>query len=355
MKLHSRFIILLFIFIIMFCVQRPLYASGVPFYQFTQTNVGLVDHVWVRSYDYHWQSGGYYYKVMTYLCPPSGYVYSSGSGYNLTGTYGSNQGTGDCYLEGYNGSEWVYIRFLANQGYTFSTGFSLNSTDRYTQFRIVARTTGAAAFTLSSDSLPVYLEAADQVTVMDAKNAANTAATNAINAYNAANSAATNAMSAYNAANAASNYASQAADWLNPTSSSASAVKDAGGTVLTAARQARDAANQALSAVSNIQTTVNNINNTINTQDTLPPSVELDTVSGARATSSSSIQLVVAASDNKSTSLTYSVNGSPYSTLPADGKIMAPLPSTGPNTITVRVKDEAGNTAVKTIKIWRLS
>ncbi|MCL6558415.1 MAG: hypothetical protein K6U74_06360 [Firmicutes bacterium] len=156
-------------------------------------------------------------------------------------------------------------------------------------------------------------------------------------------------------ADEARQFAWQAADWLNAGSSSASAVKDASGTVLQAARQARDAANQALSAVSNIQTTVNNINNTINTQDTLPPSVELDTVSGARATSSSSIQLVVAASDNKSTSLTYSVNGSPYSTLPADGKIMAPLPSTGPNTITVRVKDEAGNTAVKTIKIWRLS
>ena len=186
---------------------------------------------------------------------------------------------------------------------------------------------------------------------IQARDAANAANSNAWSAYNAANSAKASADSA--AANtwrdgrSAAHWAEDAANnsWYGPEGKSVSQV----------AVEARDKAAQTLSAVNNLQTTVNNINNTITTQDSVPPSVELDTVSGAKATSSSSIQLIIAASDNKSSTFTYSVNGGSYSTLPADGKITVSLPSIGPNTITVRVKDEAGNTAVKTIKIWRLN
>lgn len=187
-----------------------------------------------------------------------------------------------------------------------------------------------------------------------ARDAANAANSNAWNAYNAANTAKNEAVNAKNeainaknAANTASNYASSAASRVWDSAESKSAA--------TLAKEARDKAAQTLSAVNNLQATVNNINNTITTQDSMPPSVELDTVSGAKATSSSSIQLIIAASDNKSSTFTYSINGGSYSSLPADGKITVSLPSIGPNTITVRVKDEAGNTTVKAIKIWRLN
>ncbi|MBO8128933.1 MAG: hypothetical protein H0Z39_07010 [Peptococcaceae bacterium] len=98
---------------------------------------------------------------------------------------------------------------------------------------------------------------------------------------------------------------------------------------------------------------INAIKNAI-TADNIPPFIEVKTLSGATATSGSSIRLIVAASDNSSTNLSYSINGGAYAPLPADGIITAPVSSPGPNTVMIRVKDEAGNVAAKAITIWKL-
>lgn len=185
-----------------------------------------------------------------------------------------------------------------------------------------------------------------------ARDAANNANSNAWNAWNAlANGPWSNGKSlsaTWDQANAANNAASLARDrtWYSG---------KYGGTAESTADIAGYIRNTQLpnleTKINNLQTSVTNIQNA----DNLPPSVEIDTVSGAKATSSSSIQLIVAASDNKSSTFTYSVNGGGYSSLPADGKITVSLPAVGPNTVTVRVKDDAGNVTTKTIKIWRLS
>lgn len=181
-----------------------------------------------------------------------------------------------------------------------------------------------------------------------AKNAAEAAATNATNAYNAANSAATNSINAYNVANNANTNALNASNnsWYNGTyGGSSESVGNIAGYIRNTQLPGID------TKINNLQTSVTNIQN----GDSVSPTAELDTVSGARATSSSSIQLVAAVSDNKSTSFTYSVNGGGYSALPADGKFNGSLPTIGPNNIAVRFKDDAGNITVKTINIWRLN
>lgn len=87
--------------------------------------------------------------------------------------------------------------------------------------------------------------------------------------------------------------------------------------------------------------------------DMLPPVLDLDTVSGARATSASSITLLLNASDNVSTTFTYSINGGEYEALSDDGRVSTEL-LTGMNNIVVRVKDQSGNIAQRTIKVWKM-
>jgi len=103
----------------------------------------------------------------------------------------------------------------------------------------------------------------------------------------------------------------------------------------------------------NLNTTVTNINNAVSA-DTISPTVNLKTLSGAVATSGGTINIIVAASDNKSVALTYSVNGGAYQALPGDGIISVPVSNPGPNSITIRIKDEAGNAGVATIVIRKL-
>jgi len=105
--------------------------------------------------------------------------------------------------------------------------------------------------------------------------------------------------------------------------------------------------------IANLETIVNNINNSI-AADTTSPDVEWATVSGAYSTSGSSIDIIISASDNVSSNLEYSINGGAYAALPADGNVSAPITNSGPNAITVRVRDEAGNVGSKVKTIWKL-
>lgn len=102
--------------------------------------------------------------------------------------------------------------------------------------------------------------------------------------------------------------------------------------------------------MNNLQVAINNIEN----NDTSPPTVDVQTVSGSRATSASSIQAVVTVTDNRPGPYTYSVNGGSYSTLPANGIVSLPVLSPGNNSITINVKDVAGNVGSKTIVIRKL-
>lgn len=102
--------------------------------------------------------------------------------------------------------------------------------------------------------------------------------------------------------------------------------------------------------INNLQVAINNIQNS----DILNPIVDIQTVSGARATSGSSIEAIITVTDNRPGPFTYSINGGAYNTLPSNGRIFLPVSGPGNNTITVSVKDVAGNTGSKSIVIRKL-
>lgn len=85
-----------------------------------------------------------------------------------------------------------------------------------------------------------------------------------------------------------------------------------------------------------------------------PAITSLRTVSGAVATSGTSIWTTVDVSDNLSRTLQYSTDGSTYFVLPGNKEINFPINNPGSNTLTVYIKDEAGNVANKTITIRKL-
>lgn len=171
-----------------------------------------------------------------------------------------------------------------------------------------------------------------------ATDSANTAATNAANASTAANTAATNASNAYTAASNAANYT-----WDNLTLKSAA----------TLAREARDNAANANTKIDNLTTAITNIQMGLNS-DVTPPTARIKTVSGAVATSGSSIMAVVDVSDNQSATFTYSLDNVVYTPLPGNGVINLPVNNPGPNLITVWVKDERGNASKCSIVVRKL-
>lgn len=160
------------------------------------------------------------------------------------------------------------------------------------------------------------------------------------------------------AANLSSQQAKVSADnaygaTYNANGNTITAVRDASGTVLSEARQAKNQAVDANTKLDSLTTSINNMQNTIGS-DTAAPVVTLKTVSGARATSGNSIKVGVNASDNGSATFTYSLDGVVYYPLPTDGVINVPVLATGENYITVWVKDKVGNTGRDSITIRKL-
>lgn len=89
--------------------------------------------------------------------------------------------------------------------------------------------------------------------------------------------------------------------------------------------------------------------------DTTAPEVSIETANGATATTTGSQDLIITVSDNISSSFTYSLDGTNYSALPADGIItVSDLTAGQLHKITVWVKDQAGNETKETISIWSL-
>lgn len=90
--------------------------------------------------------------------------------------------------------------------------------------------------------------------------------------------------------------------------------------------------------------------------DSQPPVVQIATVSGARATSGSTIKIKISAVDNKDpyTDLQYSIYGTNYYPMPADGVISVAVDMSPVTAITVAVKDTSGNVGTDSILIRKL-
>ncbi|OPY63698.1 MAG: hypothetical protein A4E56_00421 [Pelotomaculum sp. PtaU1.Bin065] len=195
-----------------------------------------------------------------------------------------------------------------------------------------ARTSGerGAGGLPNGGTLTIETYVASGADIVEAKNAAisaaisaNTASVNAVSAYNAAISANTNAINAYNMANSANTYAQQAA-----TNSS-------------------NAYNIAYNTYQVIIT------------DKTPPTIQkLQGLNGATCTTSSSFHVSVTAIDNTSENLYAQAKiddegwGGWYD-LPRQSLPIA-LGSIGPHTITVRVKDSSGNMSTASMTAFRI-
>lgn len=151
--------------------------------------------------------------------------------------------------------------------------------------------------------------------------------------------------------------AAQWAHWANDNAAAAEDMaREARDRAITASTNAINAYNEAHSAntkLDDMQVSVTNIQNNMGA-DTTPPEVTIRTVSGALATSANHLRAVVNASDNVSTTFGYSLDGTVYQPLPADGVINLPVNLSGNNLVTVWVKDEAGNVGRDSITIRKL-
>ena len=225
------------------------------------------------------------------------------------------------------------------QTFSKSINSTVTTTGTFTGYSLKTATDAANAANLtagqaksSADLAKTYSELANTA-AGNAKTSADTASARALNAYNAVS---------------------------NTNGNTITAVRDDSGTVLSEARQAKtnsqNAYNEAYSAstkIDNLNTAVTNIANNIGVDKT-PPSITVKTVSGAMATSGSSIRAVLDITDSGSTTFTYSLNNLTYSPVPADKIITLPVSSPGTNVISVWVKDSDGNIGTTSIAVRKL-
>ncbi|OPX89919.1 MAG: hypothetical protein A4E53_01333 [Pelotomaculum sp. PtaB.Bin104] len=214
----------------------------------------------------------------------------------------------------------------------------------------------------------ISVDIAEQGALIEARNAANTAATNATSAMNAANAAIIAASNAQTAANtAASNASTAATNAANANTNAGTAASRAqttinqtmyngayGGSSENVADIAGYMKNQQLPGIS---TQIDNLNTTINNftgADKTAPTVKVKTLSGALATSGNSVQAIVTITDSNDSTFTYSINGGSYFSVPGNKIISLPVSTFGPNAITVNVKDAVGNIGSDTIIIRKL-
>ncbi|MHB8158019.1 MAG: hypothetical protein ACYDEQ_11605 [Desulfocucumaceae bacterium] len=383
----KKFLYLAMILIIVLVAPTFSFAAGVPVFQYNQAVTWEALGVPVNfttNYDsrtfpvYYPEWGTYsdYYATRCIYFSPS-YV---GTDFYISSLTVQSMGIGSAKhdlgrsmtIQGFDGYNWIH---LWSNGFS-TTGQSLNNyqVSPVKQIRVIANISyrneascdGQGYF--RATQIGISILGSDQDSVNQARDAANIAATNATNAYNAANTAATNAASAnVNASNAYNSVS-------NVNGNTITAVRDASGTALSEARQAKtNAANASTNAsqantnalnaynttqavntkIDSLSTAVTNIQNNLGA-DTSPPSVKIETVSGALATSGNNIRAVVNASDNVSTTFTYSLDGTAYQALPADGVISLPVNLPGSNLIAVWVKDVAGNIGRSSIIVRKL-
>ncbi|WXJ84375.1 hypothetical protein MTBGP_11660 [Moorella thermoacetica] len=295
---------------------NPLYVPG-------NMGAGLIK-VTLRP-TYSSTSYSFYHGTMTTI--PLYAVDSAGNQTlvaNLTFTdcppVGNNISFGPYYLnQNYRGFKLGSPSAYCPSGYTMGSA-SLNAYLDFEFYAIVFASTESQFTTLSNNAASAATNA------QNAYNAANTAASAAQSAQSAANSANTNAQNAYNAANAAKASADQAA--ANTTYSGQSAAYWAylaaqGGT------------------------------------DTAPPTIQkVAGQNGATCTSTGTFYVVVQATDNRAGQLQAhaQVDGGVWTgwyNIPQNA-IPVSLSSVGAHTITVEVKDAAGNSSQATMTAFRV-
>ena len=247
---------------------------------------------------------------------------------NLIGfneTHGFSMGiagnTSTTYQSGSGGRYLYYVNFsLPDDGSTWHIqGFA-------SIYRQYSRTEGGDMY--SFNYYPIDTSATTSgtftgVSIGQAVNAANSAKTSA-------DLASSRALSAYNAVN-------------DVNGTTITAVRDASGSVLTAARQAN-------TKIDTLRTSITNIQNNLGA-DVTPPILKLKTVSGAMATSGSSIATYILVTDNCPGPYSYSVDGGAFNQLPADKIVSLPVNGRGANAVTVVVKDQAGNETMDVLTI----
>jgi len=107
--------------------------------------------------------------------------------------------------------------------------------------------------------------------------------------------------------------------------------------------------------VQNINKVVSDTTKYLLVLDTTPPNISVKSTNGATATTNGSVGLTILVTDNISTSgFQYQINGGSWAALPANGQITVSSLANGLRQIQVNVKDQAGNIAKETLKIWSL-
>lgn len=353
-------ITLLVLILLTFSLSVPAYSyiNGIPYdYGYDEVTKNLylssnVSYDWLETFpDRNWRC---YHKVSTTFSvnDPINY-YGLFVKYSCR-TWASGTFGGLYYQYSNDGVNWYGSRQITSivswgtdfMSSTFGTSWYPNSVYKYVRvvewfcdggYNLNGYFYNEGNFTVQAKKC---LLIADQQTT-------STAANNAQNAYNAA-------IQAKDAANAAKTSADTAASRAQTTINQTWYSGKYGGSPESTADIAGYIRNQQLPGISNkidnLATTINNMNSA----DKSAPVVDVQTLSGALATSGSSIQAVVTVSDANDTAFTYSINGGPYSALPSNGVVSLPVTSPGPNAITIRVKDPAGNVGSKTIIIRKL-
>lgn len=110
----------------------------------------------------------------------------------------------------------------------------------------------------------------------------------------------------------------------DPNGNTITSVRDSNGTVLEASRNA-------VARVESLETTLNSY---ISADDS-PPAIKLAAISGACATSSSDIRIVISTTDNVSNSIQYSLDDIVYQPIPANKTVTVPVSNPGSNLIHV--------------------
>lgn len=275
------------------------------------------------------------YESFTFNAGSGSYIY----GFSLTTCYGSYA----LYVGTQAGQGWsVYEGSLSASGFN-GGGYITFSTSRSTH---------------DLQNLIVYTatDVADTATVIQARDAASAANATASQAKASADAARDYAAEArneirYGTYNGGKSLGltydraneSSLRTWDALTSKSAA----------TLAREARDNASAANIKIDSLKTEIIKIQTGIAT-DVSPPTVKIKTLSGAAATSGSSIRVVVDVSDNQSTVFAYSLDNVTYIPLLGNGLIDLPVINAGSNLIAVWVKDEGGNASKVSIVIRRL-
>jgi hypothetical protein len=267
---------------------------------------------------------------------------------NVTCSYvsGYAEGVAD-YLYVYGvtgGGSTVYIGVIAGsfwrtpQG-TFSGTVTIPS--GYTRLRFVAYWDSQY---LAGSYCPSYWDLSGSVAYVGGYASTTGEVQQATTAAQQANTSAQQAKTSADQAKASADAALSAVN--NANGNTITAVRDANGTVLAEARNAN-------AKLDTLQTAITNIQNGMSA-DTIPPAVKIRTVSGAMATSGSSIVAVLEISDNTNSSFTYSLDNVVYQAVPANRMVSLPVSSPGANCIPVWVKDQAGNMGMGSITVRKL-